>query len=156
MSAVLAIDQGTTGSTALIFSRQGDVIGRAYSEFTQHYPQPGWVEHDPEEIWQVSRRVMAEAISAAGLKAGELAAIGITNQRETTVVWDRETGQAVHRAVVWQSRQSAPICERLRSEGLEPLFRERTGLVMDAYFAGTKIRWILDQDPVLQDRAEGG
>lgn len=156
MSAVLAIDQGTTGSTALVFSRNGDILGRAYSEFTQHYPQPGWVEHDAEEIWAVSRRVMAEALSAAGLERGELAAIGITNQRETTVVWDRETGEPVHRAVVWQSRQSAPICERLRAEGHEPMFRERTGLVMDAYFSGTKIRWILDQDSELQGRAEAG
>jgi len=156
MTAILAIDQGTTGSTALVFSRQGEVIGRAYSEFTQYYPEPGWVEHDPEEIWQVSRRVMAEAISNAGLEASELSAIGITNQRETTVVWDRSSGQPVHRAVVWQSRQSAPICERLRKEGHEPLFRERTGLVMDAYFSGTKIRWILDQEPGLQQRAEAG
>jgi len=156
MTAILAIDQGTTGSTALVFSRQGKVLGRAYSEFTQYYPEPGWVEHDPEEIWQVSRRVMAEAISNAGLEPSELSAIGITNQRETTVVWDRANGQPVHRAVVWQSRQSAPICDRLRKEGHEPLFRERTGLVMDAYFSGTKIRWILDQDPELQRRAEAG
>jgi glycerol kinase len=156
MTAILAIDQGTTGSTALVFSRQGEVLGRAYSEFTQYYPEPGWVEHDPEEIWQVSRRVMAEAISKAGLKAGELSAIGITNQRETAVVWDRLTGQPVYRAVVWQSRQSAPICERLHKEGHEPLFRERTGLVMDAYFSGTKIRWILDRDPELQRRAKAG
>jgi glycerol kinase len=156
MSAVLAIDQGTTGSTALVFSRQGEVIGRAYSEFTQHYPEPGWVEHDAEEIWQVSRQVMAEAIRDAGLEAEELAAIGITNQRETAVVWDRKTGRPIHRAVVWQSRQSAPICERLREEGHEATFRERTGLVMDAYFSGTKIRWILDQEPDFQRRAEAG
>jgi len=156
MSAVLAIDQGTTGSTALVFSRRGAVIGRAYSEFTQHYPEPGWVEHDAEEIWQVSRQVMAEAIQDAGLESGELAAIGITNQRETAVVWDRKTGQPIHRAVVWQSRQSTPICERLREEGHEATFRKRTGLVMDAYFSGTKIRWILDQDPDHQRRAEAG
>ena len=156
MKAVLAIDQGTTGSTALVFSHRGVVLGRSYSEFTQYYPEPGWVEHDPEEIWQVSRRVMAEAISEAGLEGGELSAIGITNQRETTVVWDRVSGQPVYRAVVWQSRQSAPICERLRKEGRESLFRERTGLVMDAYFSGTKIRWILDQNPELQQRAEAG
>ncbi len=156
MSAVLAIDQGTTGSTALVFSSQGDILGRAYSEFTQYYPQPGWVEHDAEEIWAVSRRVMAEALNAAGLKQGELAAIGITNQRETTVVWDRETGKPVRRAIVWQSRQSAEICERLREDGLEPLFRERTGLVIDAYFSASKIRWILDQDQQLQGRAEAG
>ena len=137
MSAVLAIDQGTTGSTALVFSREGKILGRAYSEFTQHYPKPGWVEHDPEEIWQVSRRVMAEAIANAGLGQDELSAIGITNQRETTVIWDRETGEPVYRAIVWQSRQSASICERLSAQGHEPLFRERTGLVMDPYFSGT-------------------
>jgi len=156
MAAVLAIDQGTTGSTALVFSHEGEILGRAYSEFTQHYPQPGWVEHDPEEIWQVSRKVMAEALAAAGIGKDALSAIGITNQRETTVVWDRKTGQAVHRAIVWQSRQSAGICERLKSDGLEPLFREKTGLVVDPYLSGTKIRWILDRDPSLQSRAEAG
>jgi len=156
MSAVLAIDQGTTGSTALVFSREGEILGRAYSEFTQHYPQPGWVEHDPEEIWRVSRKVMTQALAASGTGQGELSAIGITNQRETTVVWDRKTGQPVHRAIVWQSRQSADICERLKADGLEPRFREKTGLFVDAYFSGTKIRWILDQDPELQSRAEAG
>jgi glycerol kinase len=156
MSAVLAIDQGTTGSTALVFSHEGEILGRAYHEFTQYYPQPGWVEHDPEEIWQVSRNVMAAALAASGIGPGELSAIGITNQRETTVVWDRGTGQPVHRAIVWQSRQSAGICERLKAGGLEPLIREKTGLVIDPYFSGTKIRWILDRDPELQHRAEAG
>ena len=156
MSAVLAIDQGTTGSTALVFSPEGEILGRAYSEFTQHYPQPGWVEHDPEEIWQISRTVMGEALAAAGIGRGGLSAIGITNQRETTVVWDRKTGQPVHRAIVWQSRQSAGICEQLKADGYEPLFREKTGLVLDPYLSGTKIRWILDQDPGLQRRAEAG
>jgi glycerol kinase len=156
MSAVLAIDQGTTGSTALVFSHEGEILGRAYSEFTQHYPHPGWVEHDPEEIWQVSRNVMARALLESGLGQGELSAIGITNQRETVVVWDRETGEPVHRAIVWQSRQSAPICERLKTDGLEPVFREKTGLLIDPYFSGTKIRWLLDSDPQLQRRAEAG
>ena len=156
MSAVLAIDQGTTGSTALVLSEQGEVLGRAYSEFTQHYPKPGWVEHDAEEIWRVSLRVMAAALADSGLSRDGLVAIGITNQRETTVIWDRKTGKPVHRAIVWQSRQSAPVCERMRAEGHEPLFRERTGLVMDPYFSGTKIRWILDRDPELQRRAERG
>jgi glycerol kinase len=156
MTAVLAIDQGTTGSTALVFSQEGEILGRAYSEFTQHYPQPGWVEHDPEEIWQVSRKVMAKALKDAGIGRGEFSAIGITNQRETTVVWDRKTGQPVHRAIVWQSRQSAGICERLKADGLEPLFREKTGLVVDPYLSGSKIRWILDRDPELQRRAEAG
>lgn len=156
MTAVLAIDQGTTGSTALVFSQDGGILGRAYSEFTQHYPQPGWVEHDPEEIWQVSRKVMVKALTAAGIGRGEISAIGITNQRETTVVWDRKTGQPVHRAIVWQSRQSARICERLKADGHEPLFREKTGLVVDPYLSGTKIRWILDRDQELQRRAEAG
>ena len=144
MSAVLAIDQGTTGSTALVFSQAREILGRAYSEFTQFYPQPGWVEHDPEEIWQVSRKVMAKALINSGIQAGELSAIGITNQRETTMVWDQESGQPVHRAVVWQSRQSSGICKQLKADGLEPLFREKTGLFVDPYFSGTKIRWILD------------
>lgn len=155
-TAVLAIDQGTTGSTALVLSRQGEVLGRAYSEFTQHYPKPGWVEHDAGEIWQVSLRVMAAALADSGVGHDSLAAIGITNQRETTVIWDRQTGKPVHRAIVWQSRQSAPVCESLHAQGHEPLFRERTGLVMDPYFSGTKIRWILDQYPDLQQRAESG
>jgi len=154
--AVLAIDQGTTGSTALVFSRDGRVLARAYSEFTQHYPEPGAVEHDPEEIWRVSLRVMGEAVAAAGVRPGELRAIGITNQRETTIVWDRLTGAPIHRAVVWQSRQSAPICEGLRRGGHEPLFRERTGLVTDAYFSGTKIRFVLDRVSDAQRRAESG
>lgn len=156
MSAILVIDQGTTGSTALVLSRAGKILGRAYSEFTQHYPRPGWVEHDAEEIWQVSLRVMASALADAGLQAGELSAIGITNQRETTVIWDRKTGRPVFRAIVWQSRQSASICERVRADGHEPLFRQRTGLRLDPYFSASKIRWILDQDPLLQQRAEDG
>lgn len=156
MSAVLSIDQGTTGSTALVISQQGDVLGRAYSEISQFYPQPGWVEHDAEEIWQISLKVMALALADSGLEADQLAAIGITNQRETTVIWDRQTGKPVYRAIVWQSRQSAPLCENLRAHGHEPLFRERTGLVIDAYFSATKIRWILDKEAELQQRAERG
>jgi glycerol kinase len=156
MTAVLAIDQGTTGSTALVFSQEGEIIGRAYREFRQFYPKPGWVEHDPEEIWRVSQAVMAEALASSGVDSNGLSAIGITNQRETTVIWDRETGEPVHRAVVWQSRQSAEICTRLKADGVEPLIREKTGLMVDPYFAGTKIRWILDQDPQLQRRAEAG
>jgi len=148
--------QGTTGSTALLFSADGAVKGRAYSEFTQHYPHPGWVEHDPEEIWRVSLQVMAGALEDAAIAPRELSAIGITNQRETTVVWDRQTGVPVHRAVVWQSRQTVEICQRLRADGLEPMFREKTGLVLDPYFSGSKIRWILDREPSLQGRAEAG
>jgi len=154
--AILALDQGTTGSTALVFDGEGEVVGRAYAELTQSYPQPGWVEHDPEEIWRTSHRVMVAALAHAGVPAREVAAIGITNQRETTVVWDRATGAPVHPAVVWQSRQTAGICEELRQRDLEPLFRERTGLVVDAYFSGTKIRWILDRHPEVRERAENG
>jgi glycerol kinase len=156
MTAVLAIDQGTTGSTAIVFSQGGEILSRAYSEFTQYYPKPGWVEHDPQEIWQVSRAVMAEALSSSRIDGNKLAAIGITNQRETTVIWDRQTGEPVHRAIVWQSRQSAGVCERLKTDGIEALIREKTGLVIDPYFSGTKIRWILDQDPELQRRADAG
>ena len=154
--AVLALDQGTTATTAIIFGRDGDVLGRATSEFVQHYPKPGWVEHDAEEIWQTSCRVMADALRASGVPAADLEAIGITNQRETAVVWDRASGQPVHRAIVWQSRQTADICARLKEDGHEPLFHERTGLVLDPYFSGTKVRWILDREDDLQRRAEAG
>ncbi len=154
--SVLAIDQGTTGSTALVFARDGEIRGRAYSEFTQHYPKPGWVEHDPEEIWRVSLDVVERALADAGVGPGELKAIGITNQRETTVVWDKTTGEPVHRAIVWQSRQTADICGQLKQDGHEAAFRERTGLVVDAYFSGTKIKWILDRYPEARAKAERG
>ncbi|MFN8061387.1 MAG: glycerol kinase GlpK [Vicinamibacterales bacterium] len=155
-NAILALDQGTTGSTALVFAHDGAILSRAYSEFTQHYPQPGWVEHDPEEIWQVSERVMIEALDRAGVGPRDLKAIGLTNQRETTIVWDRETGRPVHPAIVWQSRQTAPICEALKRDGLEMTFRESTGLVVDAYFSGTKIKWILDRYPDARAKAADG
>jgi glycerol kinase len=155
-TAVLALDQGTTATTAILFGPAGEVLGRASSEFTQHYPEPGWVEHDAEEIWETSRQVMVDALADAGLPPSGIKAIGITNQRETAVVWDRSTGRPVHRAVVWQSRQTSDICARLKADGHEPLFHQRTGLVLDPYFSGTKIRWILDQDEDRQRRAEGG
>jgi glycerol kinase len=150
---VLAIDQGTTGSTALVFDDTGRVRGRGYSEFTQHYPRPGWVEHDAEEIWQISMRVVKAALRSARLKATDLAAVGITNQRETTVLWDRKTGKPVHRAIVWQDRRTAGICERLKAEGLEETFRARTGLVIDPYFSGTKLCWLFEHSRGLQKRA---
>ena len=153
---ILALDQGTTGSTALVFSDDGLIVGRAYSEFTQHYPQAGWVEHDPDEIWQVSQRVMGEALAAAGAQPRDLKGIGITNQRETTVIWDRRTGRPIHRAIVWQSRQTADICERLIADGQTETVRERTGLVIDAYFSGTKIKWILDRYPDARSKAQDG
>jgi len=154
--AVLAIDQGTTGTTALVIGHDGSVLGRAASEFTQFYPKPGWVEHDAEEIWRVSLKVAEQAIATAEVESAELTAVGITNQRETTVIWDRRSGRPVHRALVWQSRQTAEICERLRAAGHEGWVRDRTGLVLDPYFSASKIRWILDRVPDGQSLAEGG
>jgi len=144
MEYVLAIDQGTTGSTALVIDPEGLVRSRAYSEFTQHYPQPGWVEHDPEEIWRVTLDVLRRAVKEAGAKPDEIKAVGITNQRETTVVWDAETGAPVHNAIVWQCRRTAGICNELKEAGHEDRVRRKTGLVIDAYFSGTKVKWILD------------
>jgi glycerol kinase len=137
---ILAIDQGTTGTTCLVFDRQGRLAGRAYSEFEQHFPRPGWVEHDASEIWESTRRVAGEAIEDAG--AEELEAIGITNQRETVVAWDPRTGEPIHNALVWQDRRTAGRCDELREAGHTELVRERTGLVIDPYFSGTKIEWL--------------
>ncbi|HYV22514.1 MAG TPA: FGGY family carbohydrate kinase, partial [Candidatus Bathyarchaeia archaeon] len=156
MTAVLALDQGTTGSSAIVVDETGTVRGSADREIRQFYPASAQVEHDPEEIIATTVAVGREALAHAGLTAKEIAAIGITNQRETTVVWERATGRPIHPAVVWQSRASAAICERLRSDGHETLVRERTGLVIDAYFSGTKVRWILDQVAGAQKRAEAG
>jgi glycerol kinase len=140
---ILAIDQGTTGTTCLVFDERGRIAGRAYSEFEQHFPRPGWVEHDAAEIWEVTRRVGAEALVDAGVEGGALDAIGITNQRETVVAWDPGTGEPLHRALVWQDRRTAERCEELRAAGHEGLIRERTGLVIDPYFSATKIEWLL-------------
>ena len=140
---ILAIDQGTTGTTCLVFDREGAVAGRAYSEFEQHFPRPGWVEHDANEIWEVTRRVAAEALAAAGVGGPQLDAIGITNQRETVVAWDPESGEPLHRALVWQDRRTTARCEELREAGHEPLVRRRTGLTIDPYFSATKIEWLL-------------
>jgi glycerol kinase len=140
---ILAIDQGTTGTTCLVFDEQGRIAGRSYSEFEQHFPRPGWVEHDAGEIWEVTRRVAVEAIVDAGIQGGDLKGIGITNQRETVVAWDPETGEPIHRALVWQDRRTAQRCQELKEAGHEALVRERTGLVIDPYFSGTKIEWIL-------------
>lgn len=155
-TAVLALDQGTTGSAALVFDVEGRVLASADREISQRYPEAGWVEHDPDEIYDSTVAVGREALAAAGLGAGGVAAIGITNQRETTVIWERATSRPIAPAVVWQSRASAAVCEELRARGLEPLIRERTGLVVDAYFSGTKIRWLLDRIPGAQARAEAG
>jgi glycerol kinase len=156
VTAVLALDQGTTGSSAIVFDEAGGVRGSADREIHQSYPASAHVEHDPQEIFATTVAVGREALARAGIAATEIAAIGITNQRETTVVWDRETGRPIHPAVVWQSRASAAICERMRAAGHAELVRERTGLVIDAYFSGTKIRWILDQVAGAQKRAEAG
>jgi glycerol kinase len=150
---VVALDQGTTSSRAIVFDRQGGVVASQAHEFSQNFPQPGWVEHDPEEIWRTQLRALRGALDAAGIGAAEVAALGITNQRETTVVWDRRSGDPIYNAIVWQSRQTAPLCQELVDRGLEPLFRERTGLVVDAYFSATKIRWILDHVPGARERA---
>jgi glycerol kinase len=141
---LLAIDQGTTGSTALVVSLEGETQGRRTVEFPQHFPKPGWVEHDPQDIWSSVGEAVAGALSAAKIQGNEIAAVGITNQRETTLIWDKKTLEPVHRAIVWQCRRTAEACERLKKEGKEPRVREKTGLVLDAYFSGTKIAWLLD------------
>jgi glycerol kinase len=153
---LLAIDQGTTGSTCLVFDLDGGLAGRAYREFTQHFPQPGWVEHDAAEIWEVTQAVAGEALDDAGIGPGMLRAVGITNQRETVCVWDPHTGEPLHHALVWQDRRTAARCDRLREDGHEDLVRSRTGLVLDPYFSGTKIEWLLDNVDGLRERAETG
>jgi len=156
MPCIVAIDQGTTGTTVLVFDRWGRVVGRAYSEFTQHYPKPGWVEHDPEEIWRVTLRVLRQACRRARVQARDVVALGITNQRETTVLWERRSGRPVHRAIVWQDRRTSSFCEELRARGLEDLVRRKTGLVLDPYFAGTKLHWLLEHVPRAAARAHAG
>jgi glycerol kinase len=153
---ILAIDQGTTGTTCLVFDEQARLRSRAYREITQHFPRPGWVEHDADEIWEVSRAVAHEALASAGIPPRQVSAVGITNQRETVVAWDARTGVPLHRAIVWQDRRTAERCDALREEGLEPLVRERTGLVVDPYFSGTKIEWLLGCVPGLRERADRG
>lgn len=153
---ILAIDQGTTGTTALVFNDEGRIVGRAYTEIGQHFPQPGWVEHDPEEIWRSVRQVGRDALAEARIAGDDLDAIGITNQRETTVAWDRKTGAPLGRAIVWQDRRAATRCAELRDAGHEPLFRERTGLVLDSYFSGVKIEWMLRNLPGAKERAVFG
>lgn len=151
---VLALDQGTTSSRAIVFGRDGRAVASAQQEFPQIYPSPGHVEHDPEEIWNSQLQTAKSALSQAGLTAADIAAVGLTNQRETTVLWDRHTGKPVANAIVWQSRITAEICQQLKADGLEDLFRAKTGLVLDPYFSGTKIRYLLDRVPGLRARAE--
>ena len=153
---ILALDQGTTSSRAILFDRQGHIRTTAQREFEQHYPKPGWVEHDPEEIWESQHAVMLEALANAGANGGDVAAIGITNQRETTIVWEKDTGKAIYPAIVWQDRRTAQAIDRLKARGLEELFVDRTGLVLDAYFSGSKIAWILDNVDGAREKAEAG
>lgn len=156
MRAILALDQGTTSSRAILFDRQGNIIAVAQREFQQFYPQGGWVEHDAEEIWQSQLAVARQVMQDGGIAANEVAAIGIANQRETTVVWNRSTGKPIHRAIVWQDRRTADFCDTLRMQGHAPLIAERTGLVIDPYFAGTKLRWILAEVPSALELAQRG
>ena len=153
---MLAIDQGTTGTTVMVFNHDSATVGQAYSEFTQHYPQPGWVEHDANEIWDVSMQVVQDALEDAGVSPGDLAAIGITNQRETVVMWDRESGEPVHNAIVWQDRRGAGICGELSEQGYDDMVRDKSGLVIDAYFSGSKVQWLLDNVEGLKERARNG
>ncbi|MDE3070518.1 MAG: glycerol kinase GlpK, partial [Acidobacteriota bacterium] len=154
--AILAIDQGTTGTRCIVFDRRMRALASAYREHRQHFPQPGWVEHDPQEIWEAAHAVAGEALRVAAVEPGALAAVGITNQRETVCVWDRSTGEPLHRAIVWQDRRTAERCERLRAAGHERLVRERTGLVLDPYFSATKLEWLLEHVPALRERAAQG
>ncbi|MCL2128226.1 MAG: glycerol kinase GlpK [Treponema sp.] len=153
---LVAIDQGTTSSRSIVFDKQGNIIQVAQKEFTQIFPKPGWVEHDPMEIWSSQLGVLTEVKARAGISPGDVAAIGITNQRETTVVWDKTTGKPVYNAIVWQCRRTADYCESLKAKGFDKAIKEKTGLIVDAYFSGTKVRWILENVPGAREKAEKG
>ncbi|MCD8904937.1 glycerol kinase GlpK [Staphylococcus chromogenes] len=153
---ILSIDQGTTSSRAILFNKEGEIVGVAQREFKQHFPKAGWVEHDANEIWTSVLSVIASVLNENNVKASEIAGIGITNQRETTVVWDKETGRPIYNAIVWQSRQTQAICEQLKKDGHEATFRKKTGLLLDPYFSGTKVKWILDQVEGAREKAEKG
>jgi glycerol kinase len=156
MKYLLALDQGTTSSRALVIDESGKVVAVAQKEFTQIFPQPGWVEHDPNEIWASQIGVAADALGRAGVSAKDVAAIGITNQRETAVVWDRKTGEPIHNAIVWQDRRTAGICDKMKADGLESMITQKSGLVIDAYFSGTKVQWMLDNVPGAREKANRG
>ncbi|MEI7027728.1 glycerol kinase GlpK [Paenibacillus sp. y28] len=155
-SYILSLDQGTTSSRAILFNGNSEIVASAQTEFTQHYPKPGWVEHDADEIWQTIVSVISACLQKAGIGPSQIAAIGITNQRETTVVWDKETGNPICNAIVWQSRQTAELCSRLKEAGHQRLIQDKTGLILDAYFSGTKLRWILDHVEGARERAGRG
>ncbi|HPG63535.1 MAG TPA: FGGY family carbohydrate kinase, partial [Casimicrobium sp.] len=156
MKYILALDQGTTSSRAIVYNHAGSAVAAAHKEFRQHFPQPGWVEHDANEIWASQHVVLLAAIAKAGISARDIAAIGITNQRETTVLWDRATGKPVANAIVWQDRRTAGLCDQLKADGKAALIQKKTGLVLDAYFSGTKLKWLLDNVPGARARAEKG
>lgn len=153
---ILALDQGTTGCRAILFDKESNIVGIAHKEIPQYYPHPGWVEHDPEEIWSTQYGVIAELLARCQVNVEDITAIGITNQRETAVVWDKNTGKPIYKAIVWQCRRTADLCDDLKIRGLEPKFKEKTGLVIDAYFSGTKIKWILDNVSGAKEKAENG
>ena len=153
---IIALDQGTTSSRTIIFDKNLNIIGKAQKEFTQIFPQPGWVEHNAMEIWASQRSVLTEVIAQSGISLKDVAAIGITNQRETVIVWDKNTGEPIYNAIVWQCRRTAEICEELKSRGLENYIKENTGLIIDAYFSGTKVKWILDNVKGAREKAEKG
>lgn len=153
---ILGIDQGTTGTTVIIFNKRGEIVSRAYQEFTQYFPKPGWVEHNPEEIWQITVETIKSALRKRKIESSEIAAIGITNQRETTVLWNKKTGKPVYYAIVWQCRRTAPLCDELKANGYEREIQKRTGLVIDAYFSATKLKWLLDKVKGAHRKAEKG
>ena len=156
MKYILALDQGTTSSRAIVFDHAGSIVSVAQKEFEQIFPRPGWVEHNPGDIWSTQAGVAAEALTKANVRAADVAAIGITNQRETTIVWDRSTGNAIHNAIVWQDRRTAGICDRLKARKLDRVIRRKTGLVLDAYFSGTKVQWILQNVKGARAKAKAG
>ena len=153
---ILALDQGTSSSRAIVFNKNGEICSTAQREFTQYFPKPGWVEHNPHEIWSSQASVIAEAITQIDINGLNIAGIGITNQRETTIVWDRDTEEPIYNAIVWQDRRTSEYCDILKSEGKTDFIRDKTGLIIDAYFSATKIKWILDNVPGARKRAEAG
>ena len=153
---ILAIDQGTTSSRAVVFDKKGNIVSVAQKEFTQIFPKPGWVEHDATEIWSTQAGMAAEAMTKKGIEGSDIAAIGITNQRETAVVWDKKTGEPIYNAIVWQDKRTADFCDALKKAGKADLIREKTGLVIDSYFSATKVKWILDNVDGARERAEAG
>ncbi len=156
MTYLLALDQGTSSSRSIVFDERGHIVAQAQQELPQIYPQPGWVEHDPMEIWRTQLATARQALAQAKIGPADVRALGITNQRETTVLWNRRTGQPVHHAIVWQDRRAEPLCAELREQGHEPMIQERTGLRIDAYFSATKLRWLLDHVPGARAAAEAG